>query len=484
MKISDAGLLTLWMALALNLISQQTFAQQIAPPRLSTKAAIEKLKSDVPRLMKEANVPGASIALVRDGKLVWSNVYGVMNADTKKPVTRETIFEANSLTKPFVVYALLKLVDEGQLKLDTPVNIYLKDRHEFGDDERIDRVTARMLLSHTSGLRNPHNGTDKLLFGFDPGVRFEYAPVGINYLAIITERMLGIPLQDYMKQTVLGPLGMTQSSLIWEPQYDSLRAYQHNWQGKVNPERYKWKSAVACCSLQTNAVDYAKFVIAVLNDSLISKTTWNEMLKPQVKMRDSLPGAYWGLGWGLEQTDNGNYFWHWGDGGTSKDYITGDINRKDALIFFANSENGLSFINELLDDALGGVHPGAIYLSYPRYNAPSQLLLKVVLQKGASAAMADYLQKRRSGSIKPFNEAELNAAGYKLLRTGRIDDAIVLLTQNTSDHPLSGNAWDSLAEAYMDKKENAIAIKYYEKSLELDPQNTNAVGQLKKLKGK
>jgi len=433
--------------------------------------------------MKEANVAGASIALVRDGKLVWSNVYGVMNADTKKPVSRETIFEANSLTKPFVVYALLKLVDEGKLKLDTPVNIYLKDRNEFSDDERMNHVTARMLLSHTSGLRNPHNGTDKLLFGFDPGAHFEYAPVGINYLAIIVERMLGTHLQDYMKQTLLDPLGMTQSSLVWEPQYDSLRAYQHNWQGKANPDRYKWKSAVACCSLQTNAVDYAKFVIAVLNNSLLSRSTWDEMLKPQVKMRDSLPGAYWGLGWGIEHTDNGSYFWHWGDGGTSKDYITADINRKDALIFFANAENGLSFINELLDDALGGPHPGAAYLNYPRYNAPSRLLLNEVLEKGASAIMTEYLRKRKSGGIKPLSEEDMNVAGYRLLSIAKVDDAIVLFAQNTADHPLSGNAWDSLAEAYMDKKENALAIKYYEKSLELNPGNTNAVDQLKKLKG-
>lgn len=182
MKKISVGLLTMWASIAVNLTLQQAFAQEQPAPRLSTKAAIEKLKKDVPRLMKEANVAGASIVLVRDGKLVWSNVYGVMNADTESPVTRETIFEANSLTKPFVAYALLKLVDEGKLKLDTPVNIYFKDKCEFSDDERINRVTARMLLSHSSGLRRQPGGKDKLIFGFDPGAHFEYAPVGTNLL--------------------------------------------------------------------------------------------------------------------------------------------------------------------------------------------------------------------------------------------------------------------------------------------------------------
>lgn len=474
------GAAGLTIAFCLQLFS--VCAQEKPTPRLPTKAAIEKLKKDVPRLMKEANVPGASIALVRDGKLVWSNVYGVMNTETKKPVTTETIFEANSLTKPFFGYAFLKLVDEGKFKLDTPVNVYLKDRYEFSDDKRIDKVTARMLLSHSSGLRSAHNGQEKLIFGFEPGAQFEYAPVGTNYLAIVMERMLGISLNDYMKQTLLGPLGMTKSSMTWETRYDSLRAYQHDWQGKPNPELKKWTSAVACCSLQTNAVDYAKFVIAVLNDTLLSKVPWNEMLKPQVKMRDTLPGGYWGLGWGLEQTESGKYFWHWGDGGTSKDYITANIEHKDALVFFANSENGLSFINELLDDALGGTHPGAIYLGYPRYDAPSNILVKGAMEKGAAKAMSEYLKKLKSGKIKPITEEDMNAASYRLLNAGKLDDAIVLFTQNTIDHPNSWNSWDSLAEAYMNKKENALAIKYYEKSLELNPQNTNGAEQLKKLK--
>jgi len=481
MKKINNGFFPACAAIVLCLQLFSVFAQEKPAPRLSTKAAIEKLKKDVPRLMKEANVPGASIALVRDGKLVWSNVYGVINTDTKQPVTTETIFEANSLTKPFFGYAFLRLVDEGKFKLDTPVNVYLKDKYEFSDDERINKVTARMLLSHSSGLRR-ENGKDKLIFGFDPGARFEYAPVGTNYLAIVMERVLGISLNDYMKQTLLGPLGMTQSSMMWETRYDSLRAYQHDWQGKPNPQLYKWTSAVACCSLQTNAVDYSKFVIAVLNDTLLSKATWNEMLKPQVKMRDTLPGGYWGLGWGLEQTDSGNYFWHWGDAGTSKDYITANTERKDALIFFADSENGLSFIKELLDDALGGTHPGAIYLGYSRYDAPLNVLVKQAMEKGAAKALNEYLAKLKSGRVKPINEEDMNAAGYRLLNIGKIDDAIVLFNQNAIEHPNSWNAWDSLAEAYMGKKQNDLAIKYYQKSLELNPQSTSSVEQLKKLK--
>ena len=94
------------------------------------KQAIESLKKDIPDLMKSADIPGMSVALIHNGKLVWSDVFGVANAATRQPVTAATVFEAASLSKPVFAYGVLKLVDEGRLDLDTPLNKYLgnKDR--------------------------------------------------------------------------------------------------------------------------------------------------------------------------------------------------------------------------------------------------------------------------------------------------------------------------------------------------------------------
>lgn len=76
----------------------------------------------------------------------------------------------------------------------------------------------------------------------------------------------------------------------------------------------------------------------------------------------------------------------------------------------------------------------------------------------------------------------MNTIGYRLFRAEKVDDAILIFTQNTVDYPGSGNTWDSLAEAYAAKGDKQSAIKYYEKSVQLDPSNTNAVEQIKKLK--
>jgi CubicO group peptidase (beta-lactamase class C family) len=448
------------------------FAQP-APP---VSEAIASLQRDIPRLMDKAQVTGMSVALVRAGKLVYTGYFGYMSATEKKPVTERTIFEANSLSKPAFGYAVLQLVDAGKLNLDTPLNRYLQNPNEYSDDPRINLVTARLVLSHSSGLVSAGiRGSDKMTFAFDPGKKFRYSPDGITYLSLIVQRITGLSTEAFMAHYLLEPLGMRQSSYVWQQPYDSLRAYRHNWQGVTNPKRYPWEHGAACCSLQTTADDYATFVLAVLNDRLVGKKSWADMLSPQILVDSAHPGLFWGLGFGLEQAGASEYFWHWGDASTSKAYVTANVTTKDALIVFSNSENGLSFIKELLTDAIGGAHPGAAWLGYPRYDDPSWALLKSIVTQGAVTALKeDHL---------PVDEVSMNTIGYKLLAIEKMADAIVVFKQTVSDHPDSWNAWDSLGEAYMDNSDKAEAIRCYEKSLQLNPGNTNGTEQLKKLRG-
>src|ERR1700744_3296393 len=469
------GLLTYSLSFA-----QQQNTDTTSAPRLSTNDAIERLKKDIPWLMQEANVPGMSAALIRDGKMVWSGAFGVMSNDTKKPVTKQTIFEANSLSKPVFTYATLTLVDNGKLDLDKPIFKYMDSG--FYDkactDSRFKLVTARMILSNSSGIGFSSEDPDnKFVMDFNPGEKFKYSPIGFQVLSHVVEKITNMKLEDFMQKVILTPLDMTQSSYVWQDKYDLLWAYEHNWQGGNDSSLKKWKGGAGCCRLQTNAEDYSKVVIAVMNGKLLKKATWDQVMKPQVNADARFPNLFWGLGWGLEKTKVGECFWHWGDGGKSKDYITANLSTKDAIVFFANSENGLSFAKELLDDGIGGEHPGILFLNYQRYDAPSVLLLKSILSKGSAVAMKDYLDKRK----QKIDETQMNNVGYQLIGIKKLDDAINVFKQNTDDFPNSWNAWDSLAEGYMDNGNKELAIKYYKKSLELNPQNTNAVDQLKKL---
>jgi CubicO group peptidase (beta-lactamase class C family) len=385
----------------------------------------------------------------------------------------------------------LKLVDEGKINLDTPLNKYLGNNYDVVNDDRINLITARRVLSHTSGFPNwrDNDGTKTLLIHFKPGEKFSYSGEGMVYLSKVVEKITGMRFEEFMQKYALQPLGMNASSYIWRNRFDSLKAYRHDLFGKLSGrnqpddrrEDTVHDNGNAAASLCTTARDYAKFIIAVLNGTGLKKQTWEQMLTPQIRVNEKYPPIAWGLGIGLETMPEGKYFWHWGDNGDSKAYVTAFLPAKNAVVYFADGSNGLSFTKEILDDAVGGDHPALKNLDYDSYNSPSHALLKSAMANGAVQALKDYnLQRKNTGDT--ISESKINEIGYVFVRMKKFDDAVAIFEQNTLDFPQSWNAWDSFAEAYTDKGDKDLAIKYYEKSLQLNPGNTNGAEQLKKLK--
>ena len=134
----------------------------------------------MPRLMRDGDVPGVSLAVVKDGRVLWRRAYGVRNASADKadkadkpvPIGDDTIFEAASLSKPVFAYAVLKLVDARVIDLDTPVVRYLPG--DYIKDPRFRLITPRQVLSHTTGFPN-WRGSGELKIHFAPGERFSYS---------------------------------------------------------------------------------------------------------------------------------------------------------------------------------------------------------------------------------------------------------------------------------------------------------------------
>lgn len=477
---STFSLFFLVILLSLSVSAQNITLQK---KRQSTNIVIQNLEKDIPNLMKEADILGLSAALIQNGKIVWIKGFGFSNADTKEPVTNETVFEAASLTKVVFTYGVLKLVDEGKLDLDVPLNKYLGNNWEIGDDARINSITARHVLTHSAGFPNWRSSDSKTLpINFTPGEKFSYSGEGFVYLSAILEKITGMKLEDYMQTKVFKPLGMTNSSFLWQEKFEKTGAYRHDLIGN-KLFRNQATRVNAAASLRTTAQDYAVLLTAILNGKGLKKKTLNEMIKTQIKVEDKSPELFWGLGIGLEVNKEGKSIWHWGDNGDIKACFAVSLPKKDGIVYFANSYNGLSVTKEILDIAIGGKHPALSYLNYSSYkNNPARDFLKTVINVGAVKALQDYHQKVSQDGKFRFNENRMNTFGYTLLRMKKIDDAIEIFKQNTYDYPDSANAWDSLAEGLMTKGDKESAIKYYEKSLQLNPDNTNAIEQLRKLK--
>ena len=151
----------------------------------------------LPKLMEVTAVPGFSMGVLQEGKLAWQRYEGVADAGSRKPVTPESLFPAASLGKPVIAYAALHLADEGKLDLDRPLKTYVPDHAPA--DARGDKVTARHVLSHSTGFRNWRNSLDQPLTpDFDPGARFQYSGEGFYYLQRAVEKITGGAFDTWM----------------------------------------------------------------------------------------------------------------------------------------------------------------------------------------------------------------------------------------------------------------------------------------------
>jgi len=461
---------------------------QTAAFQTPNSTTITTLEQRIPVLLKDASVPGLSIALIRDDKTYWLHSFGVRDEKTHQPVTDQTIFEAASLSKPVLAYGVLKLVDQGKLNLDTPLSSYLPKPYLEGDP-RIEKITARIVLSHRTGFPNWRNG-DTLTIHFTPGERFSYSGEGFVYLQKVVEQITGKPLNEYINEAVFQPLGMTSSSYVWRPDYDERTASPHD-AGEQAQDKYKPKDANAASSLHTTAVDYAIFVEALLRGTGLRPQTFREMLTPQIAVdpdcrnctdRDApkqlSKTVFWGLGVGIQQTKEGESFWHWGDNGGFKCYMLAYPKQKIGMVVFTNGENGLAIVNEIEHKAIGGAQPAYTWIKYDSYDSPPFQFARACREKGASPAIEQFHAALTDGQI---SEETINSAGYTLLNAKKLSDAIALFQLNVHLHPNSANAYDSLGEGHMTNGEKELAIENYKKSLELNPKNANAISTLKKL---
>jgi CubicO group peptidase (beta-lactamase class C family) len=356
----DAGVVLVLVAVAAGVMGTPGLQVQASSVG-STRGVISRLENEVPGLMKQGGVPGMSIALIRNGKTVWLHGFGVKDKKTREPVRADTVFEAASLSKPVFTYGVLKLVDRGKLDLDTPLSSYWPK--PYVPDKRVDKITARLVLSHRTGFPN-WRGSDGLLpIYFSPGERFSYSGEGYIYLQHVVEQITGKPLDVYMDEVVFKQLGMTNSSYVWRPSFDSLTATGYDSKGAPG-KLWKPKEAGAASSLNTTARDYALFVDAVLNGTGLSSSVLRQMETPEIALdptcricikqepKELSKTLFWGLGWGIQRERKRVMLWHWGDNGVFKAFVMADPARKSGAVMFANGQDALNVAKPIIDTAM------------------------------------------------------------------------------------------------------------------------------------
>ena len=433
----------------------------------------ETLEAEIPKLMEAADIPGLSMAVIQDGEILWSGTFGVRSRETNEPVDENTIFEAASLTKTVTAVAVLKLVERGVVDLDTPLSEYLPYPKLAGDD-RYKKITARHVLTHTTGLPNWGN---KLLR--EPGVQYGYSGEGFLYLGRTLEKLTGMTLEEFARKEIFDPLGMSRTSYVWNELYAANGASGHDRHGFANPLRQR-TDPNGGASLITNAKDYAAYLCAILNNQVLKPETIDMMLTPHVKATSRREEGKlddyvsWGFGWGIQPGNTENGFWHWGDNGDLRAFTVSYKGRKEGLVFFANSENLFTIAESLISLVIDDPQYAFGWLTYKRLEEmehDARMKVEKVFVSGDIETGLKMLAKIKDQESETLKTQDLNNMARYLTEREKINEAEAVLKYVLQSDQKSDSAWYALGRFYFETGRNKESLECFQNALALDPKN-------------
>jgi D-alanyl-D-alanine-carboxypeptidase/D-alanyl-D-alanine-endopeptidase len=391
MRSFVSTLLSILLPLAVNAQS----IQRLDGSTITADALTQKIRY----LQDTAHVAGLCVIIFNKNRVVYKKAFGYKNLDTKAPLTTRMNFYGASLSKAVFAALVMKLVEEGQIDLDKPLQEYLdKPAYDYPPDPKnwaadytslkgdslYRKITARMCLSHTSGFNNWrfYDPGEKLRMHFEPGARFSYSGEGFSYLQFVIEHKLGRSLDELAQEKMFGPAGMRMSAYLWKPQFEQDYSNGHTQDGKVK-ERDKDDPSRAGATMETTPDDYALFFSALMNNKILKAASLKEMFAPQIRITTATQfpplndthstandaiGLSYGLGWCVFHAPYGRAAFKEGNGDGFQHFAIIYSDRQTAIIIMTNSENGKSIFKDVLETAVGDTYTPWKWGGYIPYN--------------------------------------------------------------------------------------------------------------------
>ncbi len=357
----------------------------------SSTITTEALTDSIQHLVDAADVTGMAVTVFNDHQVAYQRSFGLANADTGDSLRTDHLFYGASLSKAVFGYIVAQLVVEGQIDLDTPLHTYLdqpitevpfeKDWRGWGDlkgDPRVNEITARMCLNHTTGFPNWRwitkdlqiDGEYPLTFFFDPGERYSYSGEGMQLLQYVVEHITGKGLEELARGRVFKPFGMANTSYLWQEEFEGTYCFGHTSDQQVIPKD-KNDEAGAAGSMETTPEDYSRFLTAVLQQAEEGSPVIDSLFQPSVRIRSKAqfgPLAYedttahddialsYGMGWGILQTPNGFGAFKEGHSEGFQHYSILFPETGRGILLMSNSDNGESIFRDLLRIGIGDTY--------------------------------------------------------------------------------------------------------------------------------
>jgi CubicO group peptidase (beta-lactamase class C family) len=485
-------------------ISRLIFVIAFAVARLSLAGNdtvnVEEVVRDTEHFLEELNTYeelSLAVMIAKDGVPVLETTYGLANRSFAVPNRVDTKFNLASMNKMFTAVAIMQLVQQGKLDLDGTVGDYVPD---YPNDEVKNSVSIYQLLTHTAGMGNIfgplYNQTPVNRFQtvddylplfiddpvrFAPGSKYEYSNAGYILLGYLIERITGRDYHAYVKDNIFIPAGMNDTD-CYDVQYPVPNLAIGYSRSKARSQEYEYKTIEFMKMTKggpagggySTVGDLTKFGEALFGNRLLNEKYTDLTTTGKIPVDDIWQGGEYGFGF-LEQVINGHRIvGHSGNFAGIRSTLKIYPNEGLSIAILSNfdRDQGAEELEYYIRERINGE------TDFTRSYLQTKRIIRTVELEGYSVAAKEYEQIR--GEVRLY-EGLINTRGYFLLGKRKYEQAIDLFAFNVFAFPGSGNAHDSLAEAYMTIGDNENAIKHYRKALEIDPSLESATEALEKL---
>lgn len=440
-----------------------------------------------------------SVLVELNGNKVISKGYGFRDKSKELKNKPSTIFSTGSITKQFTASAILKLEMLGKLSTDDKLSKYFDS---VPSDKSM--ITIHDLLRHQSGLVSSiiddyeQIGQKEFIqkvfdskLRFEVGKQFSYSNIGYSLLAIIIEKVSGNTYEDYLQNNLFQPanmeftgyntpnfiedniaVGYYRDDKIWgKPRHDFA----------FNEGKRYW-NLIGNGGILSTTEDLYRWHKALMGNQILSKEAKQKLYHPRIRANET-NNAIYAYGWDVSKTNRNTIrVWHNGTNNILYADFMRFLDEDVTLIMLSNkSHPNFDRLNEELSKIIFNEdYKPTIPVAENEANKKfTQNIIKTVLEQGLDSGKKQY--KLRSDN-EGLLESILNTEGYNLMSQNKLLIAIEIFEMNAFANPKSANAFDSLGEAYLKNGNKFLAVKYYKKSLELNPNNGNAKDVLKQLK--
>jgi len=442
------------------------------------------------------NVPSLSAGISKENKIVFIGSAGYINLENNVPATTKSVYRLASISKSITAVAILQLFEAGKLNLDEDVSKYVK----YFPKKKWP-VSIRRILNHTSGIRTYRNDEEfnntknfpdikSSVFYFandslehQPGTRYLYSTLSYNLLAAVIEEVSGKSYNNYIREKIFNPAGMSSAYLDFHQNIIPNRASGY----QKNKLRLMENASLADLTIKfpgggiaTSIEDLIKFGNALLNNTLIQAATLDSALQPTKLLSGKI--IQYGLGFDTRKDEFGNlYFGHSGGG-------TGFTSN---LIIYPDDKIVAAYLLNIRDRNLE--NPAQLFawhlmgektLEMPKKPLSDWML--TLIDKDSIESILNTFDSFREDSSNVFltGVTELKNFGYDLLAYKKYTEAIAVFSKLIDSDPALVDGYIGLGDTYLNDDNRGLALRNYRRVLRIDPNNEYAKRMIKSIENK